>query len=111
MPWEFSSEIGRTEIGRRTAIRIGFGALASAPMLASAAHAQVLDEDESRKLLFAAANLGGGGQLEVRMTLSAERPDPDIPQRRPPHEAVQPGKLVRRVDASGGEKREGGAAL
>ncbi len=72
-----SSEIG-TEIGRRNAIKLCLGAFAAGPSLASAARAQVLDKEEARKILYPAPGLGGGGQLEVRMTLSAEHPDPDI---------------------------------
>jgi dienelactone hydrolase len=67
-----------SEIGRRDALKLALGSLVAGPALASAARAQVLDKDESRKLLYPAANLAGGGQLEVRIMVSAEHPDPDV---------------------------------
>lgn len=38
----------------------------------------VLDRRAAEKALFPARGLAGGGQLEVRMEISAEHPDPDI---------------------------------
>lgn len=65
-------------IGRRDAIKLGLGALALAPKLSQAARAQVLQKEEAQKALYPAPGLPGGGQLEVRMTQSAEHPDPEI---------------------------------
>ncbi|HVR16494.1 MAG TPA: hypothetical protein VMS25_09040, partial [Candidatus Limnocylindrales bacterium] len=38
----------------------------------------VFDRAEAEKLLFPASGLPGGGQLEVRMEISPDHPDPDI---------------------------------
>jgi len=38
----------------------------------------VLDKDAAERALFPAIGLPGGGQLEVRMEISANHPDPDI---------------------------------
>ena len=38
----------------------------------------LFDRDEAVKLLYPAKGLPGGGQLEVRMEVSADHPDPDI---------------------------------
>ena len=38
----------------------------------------VFDRAEAEKLLFPASGLPGGGQLEVRMEISADHPDPDV---------------------------------
>ena len=38
----------------------------------------VFDRDHATKLLYPAQGLPGGGQLEVRMEISADHPDPDI---------------------------------
>jgi dipeptidyl aminopeptidase/acylaminoacyl peptidase len=38
----------------------------------------VLNRESAEKALFPGSNLPGGGQLEVRMVLSADHPDPDI---------------------------------
>ena len=38
----------------------------------------VLDNDAAERALFPARGLPGGGQLEVRMEISANHPDPDI---------------------------------
>jgi dienelactone hydrolase len=38
----------------------------------------VLDKNAAERALFPAAGLPGGGQLEVRMEISADHPDPDI---------------------------------
>jgi dienelactone hydrolase len=38
----------------------------------------VFDRAEAEKLLFPASGLPGGGQLEVRMEISSDHPDPDI---------------------------------
>src|SRR4026209_1675904 len=40
----------------------------------------VLDKGAAERALFPAGGLPGGGQLEVRMELSADHPDPDIRQ-------------------------------
>ena len=39
---------------------------------------EVLDKDSAERALFPASGLPGGGQLEVRMEISANHPDPDI---------------------------------
>ena len=38
----------------------------------------VFDEKQAAKLLYPAQGLPGGGQLEVRMEISPDHPDPDI---------------------------------
>lgn len=38
----------------------------------------LFDRDEAARLLYPARGLPGGGQLEVRMEISADHPDPDI---------------------------------
>jgi hypothetical protein len=38
----------------------------------------VLDKGAAERVLFPASGLPGGGQLEVRMEISADHPDPDI---------------------------------
>ena len=38
----------------------------------------VFDRDQAEKFLYPAKGLGGGGQLEVRMEVSPDHPDPDV---------------------------------
>ena len=38
----------------------------------------VFDRDQAEKFLFPAKGLGGGGQLDVRMEVSPDHPDPDL---------------------------------
>ena len=38
----------------------------------------VLDKERAEKALYSGAGLPGGGQLEIRMEISADHPDPDI---------------------------------
>jgi dipeptidyl aminopeptidase/acylaminoacyl peptidase len=38
----------------------------------------VLDKEQAEKVLYSGPGLPGGGQLEVRMEISADHPDPDI---------------------------------
>jgi dienelactone hydrolase len=46
--------------------------------MANISGGDVFDPREAEKLLYPARGLGGGGQLEVRMEVSADHPDPDI---------------------------------
>ncbi|MCH8265883.1 MAG: alpha/beta hydrolase [Acidobacteria bacterium] len=70
--------IGRPRIGRRDAIKAGLGTFLLAPGMVEVARSQILQRDEADKVLFPARGLPGGGQLEVRMTMSGEHPDPDV---------------------------------
>ena len=67
-----------SEIGRRDAIKAALGAFVLAPKLTELARAQVLQKEAAQKALYPAPGLPGGGQLEIRMSQSAEHPDPDI---------------------------------
>jgi dienelactone hydrolase len=46
--------------------------------MAKAAGGDVLDKRHAEKVLYSGAGLPGGGQLEIRMEISADHPDPDI---------------------------------
>jgi hypothetical protein len=46
--------------------------------MANTSGGDVFDRDHAAKLLFPAQGLPGGGQLEVRMEISADHPDPDV---------------------------------
>src|ERR671924_2109834 len=46
--------------------------------MASQAGGDVFKREQAEKLLYPAKGLTGGGQLEVRMEVSADHPDPDI---------------------------------
>jgi dienelactone hydrolase len=46
--------------------------------MASQAGGDVFNKEQAEKLLYPAKGLAGGGQLEVRMEVSADHPDPDI---------------------------------
>jgi dienelactone hydrolase len=43
-----------------------------------AAQGDILDREKTEKALYSGSGLPGGGQLEVRMEISASHPDPDI---------------------------------
>ena len=46
--------------------------------MASQVGGDVFNKEQAEKLLYPAKGLAGGGQLEVRMEISADHPDPDI---------------------------------
>ncbi len=46
--------------------------------MAKAAGKDVLDREHAEKMLYSGRGLPGGGQLEIRMEISADHPDPDI---------------------------------
>jgi dienelactone hydrolase len=46
--------------------------------MAKAAGGDVLDREQAERVLYAGRGLPGGGQLEIRMEVSANHPDPDI---------------------------------
>ena len=46
--------------------------------MANASNGDILDRERAQKELFPARGLPGGGQLEIRMEISANHPDPDI---------------------------------
>jgi len=46
--------------------------------MAKATGGDVLDREHAEKVLYAGRGLPGGGQLEIRMEVSANHPDPDI---------------------------------
>jgi hypothetical protein len=46
--------------------------------MAKTAGGDVLDREHAERVLFAGRGLPGGGQLEIRMEVSANHPDPDI---------------------------------
>jgi dienelactone hydrolase len=46
--------------------------------MASQAGGDVFNKEQAEKLLYPAKGLAGGGQLEVRMEISPDHPDPDI---------------------------------
>jgi hypothetical protein len=39
---------------------------------------EILDEEQAERILYAGHGLPGGGQLEIRIEISADHPDPDI---------------------------------
>ena len=65
-------------IGRRDAIKAGLGTFLLTPGMVRSASSQILERGEAEQVLFPARGLPGGGQLEVRMTISDEHPDPDV---------------------------------
>ena len=65
-------------IGRRGAIKAGLGTFLLTPGMVRSASSQILERGEAEQVLFSARGLPGGGQLEVRMTISDEHPDPDV---------------------------------
>jgi hypothetical protein len=46
--------------------------------MAKATGGDVLDKERAEKVLYSGLGLPGGGQLEIRMEISADHPDPDI---------------------------------
>ena len=46
--------------------------------MAKAGGKDVLDREHAEKMLYSGRGLPGGGQLEIRIEISAEHPDPDI---------------------------------
>jgi hypothetical protein len=46
--------------------------------MAEATRGDVLDKERAEKVLYSGPGLPGGGQLEIRMEISADHPDPDI---------------------------------
>ena len=46
--------------------------------MAKEASKDVLDREHAEKMLYSGRGLPGGGQLEIRMEISADHPDPDI---------------------------------
>ena len=46
--------------------------------MAKAGGKDVLDKEHAEKMLYSGRGLPGGGQLEIRIEISAEHPDPDI---------------------------------
>jgi hypothetical protein len=71
--------------------------------MANKTSGDIFEREKAEKLLYPAKGLPGGGQLEVRMEISPDHPDPDIRgvARR---EIFQSGKLAQRVDGSRKEK-------
>lgn len=65
-------------LGRRSLMRVTLGSVAMAPLLVRQALAQTFKPQEAEKVLFPAPGLPGGGQMEIRMEVSGEHPDPDI---------------------------------
>lgn len=68
----------KTDLKRRDVLRWGVAAAAFAPALASEAVAQVFRPADAEKVLFPTPGLPGGGQMEIRMAVSGEHPDPDL---------------------------------
>lgn len=68
----------KTDLKRRAVLRWGVAAAAFAPALASEAVAQVFRPADAEKVLFPTPGLPGGGQMEIRMAVSGEHPDPDL---------------------------------
>ena len=46
--------------------------------MAKAGGKDVLDREHAEKMLYSGRGLPGGGQLEIRIEISGEHPDPDI---------------------------------
>src|SRR5882672_2004439 len=46
--------------------------------MAKAGGKDVLDRERAKKMLYSGRGLPGGGQLEIRIEISADHPDPDI---------------------------------
>ena len=46
--------------------------------MAKAENNEVLDKEHAERMLYSGHGLPGGGQLEIRMEVSADQPDPDI---------------------------------
>jgi hypothetical protein len=59
-------------------VRISFIIKKEEVFMAKAAGGDVLDKECAEKVLYSGAGLPGGGQLEIRMEISADHPDPDI---------------------------------
>lgn len=65
-------------LGRRQVLKSTLGAVAMAPVLVKEALAQTFTREQAEKVLFPAPGLPGGAQMEVRMEVSGDNPDPDI---------------------------------
>ena len=63
---------------RRQLLQVTAAGIAMVPFAVRQAAAQVPDSAEIEKILYPAPGLPGGGQMEVRMTVEADNPDPDI---------------------------------
>ncbi len=63
---------------RRDLLRITAASVATAPILVRQSLAQTLDPAEAERILYPAPGLPGGGQMEVRMMVEGEHPDPHI---------------------------------
>ena len=64
--------------GRRDLLKITAASVGLAPLLIQEALGQTLDPEEAERILYPAKGLPGGGQMEVRMMVESENPDPDI---------------------------------
>jgi dipeptidyl aminopeptidase/acylaminoacyl peptidase len=63
---------------RRDLLRFTAASVAAAPLMAQNAMGQTLDPAEAERILYPAPGLPGGGQMEVRMMVEGEHPDPHI---------------------------------
>jgi dipeptidyl aminopeptidase/acylaminoacyl peptidase len=63
---------------RRSLLKVTAASVGIAPVLLRESLAQALDPEEAERVLYPAKGLPGGGQMEVRMMVESEHPDPDI---------------------------------
>src|SRR5215212_11417701 len=66
------------DVVRRDFLKVSAAGVGVAPLLVSEALAQTLDPEAAERVLYPARGLPGGGQMEVRMMVESEHPDPDI---------------------------------
>ncbi len=67
-----------SELVRRDLLKATAASVAAAAAMVREATAQTLDPEEAERGLYPAKGLPGGGQMEVRMMVEAEHPDPDV---------------------------------
>jgi hypothetical protein len=63
---------------RRSLLKVTAASVGIAPLLVRESLAQTLDPEAAERVLYPAKGLPGGGQMEVRMMVESEHPDPDI---------------------------------
>ena len=66
------------DLVRRDLLKVTVAGVAAASLAVREARAQTLDPEAAERVLFPAKGLPGGGQMEVRMMVEAEHPDPDV---------------------------------
>ncbi len=75
---DFMEEGITQDVARRELLKVTAAGVGLAPVLVRDSLAQTLDPEAAERVLSPAKGLPGGGQMEVRMMVESEHPDPDI---------------------------------